>query len=926
MINPVGVENDSATLQINVFDAPPTLDQALSQDLHSRNANDQIQQGLIQFLERPVLIDTIQWGTSSARGACLYTFDPLRSLFGVDSNLVGPLTSKLEGFRYFKTAHRIRFQVTGNAFLSGKLRAVWIPKNRVGMYASGNCTPTTVTGVTQGVDIYPTENATYELDIPLLLQNQWMDVQDFAFPWDSGQPTILTNGLVSIFVLSPLVSEDVSDKCSISIIAMNKDFHLSTVYDDSEFVVPQGLPPNIEDLLWFSDGLNCNVSDVVSFGYGASSMFHNSATLVGSSTDESQQVVESGRLSSYTATISKLAAAVTPFVPSFAPLTMAVATAASGLSSVFKFFKLDNPTLEQLPIQMQSRWKDLTHSDGGNTSSRLSLLSSNNLCPVGFTQPFSADELSISRLCAIPQLVFSRTVDTTHTSGHVLYNWTVCPSNVAIMADPTLGQQYKLFQTNAAFIAAAHQYWRGDCVFTIEAVAQGFSKMTLAVTWFPRTWAYSSNPPYSTAPTPLELFDLTAKYTKYINVSGNTKATFKVPFMNKNYACNTNYVVSRHTEDPAVSQDIFTNGYISVAVVNPLTNFSPTSPDNNNIDVLLYQHWENVSFYRPCSYKMSNLQGAEYPRVLDFADTLPQYDDLPSDDETFDGSPNLSPLDDMADGSQMFHNSGGGDDFDCNNLNPSQFFGESSDTLLDLVRRPGYFGAIVPTVAHIVDAVYTLAFSFFRTPLRVSPSLSNERWNFPPTSPGGPQGETVNSPASFLSYFSTLFLTFRGEVTYTFLPNTFPTPDKPPDNNAVLLANCVVGNTGDNSYVGSTDIPTISRYGSAPAQYGGGAYYRPSNNPQNPPSVTIPYYTQNNFNFTPDIFASYASESVRYWSNNTDPGIQIMAAFTEDTDYDNYGVLVSAGDNFSLGGYYPCPAINYPITSKYVSGIAKSHA
>ena len=163
---------------------------------------------------------------------------------------------------------------------------------------------------------------------------------------------------------------------------------------------------------------------------------------MGTTNDEGQMASKSGTLSSYAATVSSLSAALTPFLPSFAPLTMAVSATASGLSSIFKFFKLDKPVVEQLPIQVQNRWKDLTHTDGGDTTTKLSVLSSNSLCPVGIHQPFKEADLSISSICAIPQLIYSRSVTTATPVSTRICNWTVHPSNVCI--NPVSGDYYNL--------------------------------------------------------------------------------------------------------------------------------------------------------------------------------------------------------------------------------------------------------------------------------------------------------------------------------------------------------------------------------------------------------------------------------------------------------------------------------------------------
>lgn len=889
-MNPVGVDNVSETRQITLFQAPPTVDEAKSQNLHKNKVHSHINQTLINFLERPALSGFSLWGTSMQRGEVFMYFDPLRSILSRSH-----YASKLSGFQFFRTSNKVRIQVTGNAFLSGKLRAVWVPRNRSGVFASGICTPTMITGITQGVDIYPTENATYELDIPMLWPSEWFNVDDLTYSWTSRHNNLVSNGYVVIYVLSPLISEDVTDTCAVSAYSMNTNFELADVYTATSVPEVDDLVfPHPRPLIWYNMGSTgypavTDIVDHLTDPPPTEVMYHNAGEArVGPVNDEAKEASDSGVLSSYAATVGNLASALTPFLPTFAPLTMAVSATANGLASVFRFFKLDKPVVEQLPIQVQSRWKDLSHTDGGDTTSKLSVLSSNALCPVGIHQPFKESELSIASICAIPQLIYSRSVTTATSASSRICNWVVCPSNVCVT--PFSGDYYHLFQTNAAFIASAFEYWRGDCVFTIEVVAQAFSKMALAVSWFPNP----SNPPYTNQTASTNPDGYTSVYTKIINVSGNTKATFKVPYLTRNYACSTNYVIKGFTGITYNSSEQFSNGYITISVVNPLTNFSPTSPDNNSVDILLYQHWENLSFYKPCSYKMSNMRGDAFPVISDWEASVTQ--------------------------EEMFHNAGTvepGDDFVCDALNPSQFFGESSDSLLDLIRRPSYFGQVTANGTNTLGSAASISFSFYTSPHVVGPSASNERWNHPiPKQPAS----YFSTPACFMSYFSSLFLTSRGDVTYNLVTPSFGDPAVSVDEYPVLFANCMIGEIGSDSY--APVVPTLSHRGTSPSYFGGGSYYRPAVNSQNPSCVTIPFYTSSNFSFTPDPQTPPGEGSVvKYWDISRLPGVQFLTkGSTTIPSAENYDFLVSAADNFTFGGYYPVPAINYPITSKGIGG------
>lgn len=271
---------------------------------------------------------------------------------------------------------------------------------------------------------------------------------------------------------------------------------------------------------------------------------------------------------------------------------------------------------------------------------------------------------------------------------------------------------------------------------------------------------------------------------------------------------------------------------------------------------------------------------------------------------------------------EMHFNSGivePGDDFNCDALNPAQFFGESSDSILDLIRRPTHFATVVATSANTLAQVMSTAFSFFTSPNIVTPSPSNERWNVILPNNARPSS-FPSGPASFMSYFSSLFLTSRGDITYNLVTPSMGDPTVAVDEYPVVLANCMIGKGLSEEY--NTDLPTLSYHGFVQSYFGGGTYYRPAGNSQNPSCVTIPYYTPANFSFTPDTLTPPGEGSiVRYWDKCRMPGIQVLTkGSTTIPSAENYDFLISAADNFSFGGYYPVPAINYTITSKGIGG------
>ena len=139
-------------------------------------------------------------------------------------------------FKYFKCSARIRFQVTGNLFLGGKLRAYWVPNNR----ASDGFSITTVTGILQAVDIYPTENGTYSFEIPMVWPYKYFDMGLFNI---DDQELFPTHGSVELVVISSLQSEDLLDRVHITPFIELIDFSFADVYTPVVYPLPPVKPP-----------------------------------------------------------------------------------------------------------------------------------------------------------------------------------------------------------------------------------------------------------------------------------------------------------------------------------------------------------------------------------------------------------------------------------------------------------------------------------------------------------------------------------------------------------------------------------------------------------------------------------------------------------------------------------------------------------
>lgn len=867
-------------------------------------------------MSRPRNIATYTWSSAQARGALIGHFDPLRSIISQAQTW-----NKMTGFQYFRCTARVRFQVTGNAFLGGKLRAVWIPINKVGAFASTDCPVSLpfLTGIQQGVDMVPTDNATYELDIPFVYPERYFDIMKAQNSWPnllSSAPfgpsaDLVSLGLVAIYCISPLVSEDVTDVCTIVPFIELKDIELADVYTYLAPALPSNIVPNLgsaeaaEDTNQWTFEYHAQAQLAVALSqdelvHNASEELiaeSNAATAtdtrpvwrgkaVGQTTSEQAKKNSGGFLSTVASIISAFSAAMVPFTGPYAVLTAGVSTIAGGAAKILKYYNLDKPLSMQKTTEFFLRWRNMATGDGMAYSAPLALLTGNAVSPVGHNQPFRDEHLSMSYMCSIPQLLAWRQISTATTARSRIFTWTVAPWNVPtkVLQVTNAGTTPTIYPTYASHCASSFEYWRGDFVATLQVVAQGFSKCAIGMSWLPGS-ILDTGLSNLKNPSPVDITIMTDCLTEVVNVSGTTTATFRIPFANSQYAmrCDANTVVRNinpgttgftHDDFP------FFNGHLLVYLINPLSNFSPSSPDNNPIDILLYGHWENLCFYRPSTRRINTLP---VKAPVTFATSGPAFyvqGDLESDDSKSED--------------EVYHHNS------AEMLNPNEFFGEYTDSVMDLARRPGILASPIGT-SSVVGRV-SLITSLFSSPVACGPAITNEGamntlHNY------GATGTNMDGmvPCSFAQYFSDLYVCWRGEVCYTVMDASSNASQFLIDSHWVTFSNYNILNRRS---VTTLDRPLlVANQVSLAADLGGGMFFRPEGTPGNPPSISIPYYSPQNFMYVPDTLQISNLSRTLYPSYRGIPGVCI--SYERNSNIPPPAITVEAGDRFSYSLLYP---------------------
>jgi len=383
-----------------------------------------------------------------------------------------------------------------------------------------------------------------------------------------------------------------------------------------------------------------------------------------------------------------------------------------------------------------------------------------------------------------------------------------------------------------------------------------------------------------------------------VQVSGNTRAQFIIPYKAATHWLRTD----KDQQFPAsnIPRHIGRcNGKFTIYVVNPLTSYSPSGPNNNPVTVFTSVSFPDLQLARPSADQLCSSRGAV------FVTTIPPTLEEP-----------------------QVHCAGSG----TAKLSETHWFGEEVTDVLQLTRRPG---PIVQSrgfefINNFLASIFTSNPRFPR-PLRAEFSQN--------TSIGDPNGLNVNFPL----WFANIFLTWRGEASYQLIPeyngyyNSTTDSTNASDNMAVFMTNADAWqNIITPEPVGG--FSPAAGYGLTMANLANGGVYKPANRTDQPSTAIVPFYTEQTFMHTPDIGIFTATPTAQSrvtqipFNTGTTPGVSVTymnPIHGESADLAgqlDVTLLVSTSDNFSYGGLFPpgvvtdfIKSISGPATNNLVS-------
>lgn len=242
--------------------------------------------------------------------------------------------------------------------------------------------------------------------------------------------------------------------------------------------------------------------------------------------------VKKGPISSVLGVISDIAGAVS-VVPMLTEVALPVSWAASFLAGAAQAFGWSKPS-DQSPVHrikphIQPFLCNVDAVDAGEVLG-LSIENAVSVLP-GFAGT-DVDEMSIDHIKQIPAFVFKTSISTSDTTGTNIYGINVQPRNpVGIVG--SLATYWA--HPPVSYIAKAFKYWRGSLKYTFKFVKTEFHSGRYAVYFQPHDW----NSGGAVTP-PTNVFS--SWYLKEImDLREGNEYSITIPYLNNNLWCSTDY-------------------------------------------------------------------------------------------------------------------------------------------------------------------------------------------------------------------------------------------------------------------------------------------------------------------------------------------------------------------------------------------------
>lgn len=417
---------------------------------------------ITSFLERPYLVNSTDWTTSSTAGTNLFNVVVGTELY---NNAIW--ANKLSGYTFFRGTAVLRVNINANPFQQGKLLIHFLP--------CVNQQDTSYTAKHNAMLATTTQQPNVMLDCretSAIIRIPYVAPTDYYCLDGDNSPLRYSWGTFWVDVLSPLLTGASGDT--------NVEVATFLHFEDVELTGP--IIPQMSGV--GSDGRKGRASRI---------------TTRNITEKEQAALVENSIGSVLTKASTKIAKSL-----SEVPLLRQVAGVASwvieGVEGLASFFGWAKPQVDSVPIIVSDQFnRHMATSDGADTSVPLGLLTENKLDINENISYTDEDEMSLNYLKRIKAYFGTFSWSTSQTPNTQLYNLTVAPYNLeqSMQKTYTAGTS----SVTATYYAGPPIYYltnffalyRGSVEIEMHFIKTNFHSGRLQILYFPYTGSSTQN-------------------------------------------------------------------------------------------------------------------------------------------------------------------------------------------------------------------------------------------------------------------------------------------------------------------------------------------------------------------------------------------------------------------------------------------------
>lgn len=518
--------NDGPTIshEITTFSEQSALtDMVVGTTMPSYDMNPYKDDTLSGFLQRPRIIDNVEWTDVTPAGELLATLDPYLDLLTST-----PFRNKIENFQYFKAGLRIGVRTNGTPFHYGKLMIVWKPMigSQSGQQQRMRDNIFTSSGY-PNVIVSPTENEVNEMVVPFAYDTAYIDLS---------LDVMRSPGRLFVYVLNPLALD--SDVPPVSI----------TVFANFEDVKLAGQSGIVNLPLHVSQGLAVDNSKPNPVSTGPVVQFEAQGDVV----TEARAKSTAGIISGPAKAVSSVAGALVniPVLGMWATAVAAVSGAMGTLAEKLGYCKPN--TLETLRPYIQKNG-DFAAGEGLDSAIKTQVIPSEYVSDIFAQLGGGSEQMTMLDIAGTPSLLGMFTWDGNNFPDDRLFVAPVNPSATTVVQQT---QSNRICSTVLHWATRPFQMWRGSLRYDVQITCSNFHSGRLRVSFQPKNSGVVSG------------FDYQNTINRIVDIQTETDFSFTIPYVNdKPWS-----FVNRSSIYNSI-------GFIEFSVVNDLTHTTLPVPE-----------------------------------------------------------------------------------------------------------------------------------------------------------------------------------------------------------------------------------------------------------------------------------------------------------------------------------------------------------